>query len=429
MLIQITISNFMSFNKETTFSMFPTSSQTKGDHIIEDNTGKKVCALPICSIYGANASGKSNFISAIEFLQEFVLRGEKITNTENEIPVIPFLLDESCLKKPSRFELLFKFQGVAYTYGFVVSTTRVEEEWLFAYYTSKESLVFIRKWNKKLKQYEFDFGSKLRSSISTEVAKWTSEKSLFLSFAYDKKPVEKIIAPIYQWFQNIVIVHNLAKYKDLPFKLAENEDFARFVSKYLSEIDTGINNITVQKEELTEEKLQSLPAILKREIEKENIKNNDSKHYVLTLLSYHQNLQGKPQPFSLYMESDGTIRILHLLPILYLLTQQEHGKIFFIDELDNSLHPVLSYWFLENFLRLRKNSASQLIFSTHDTNLLTSDLFRKDEICFTEKDDGGATHFVRFSEYKTSDGLNWENGYISGRFGGIPVLKAKHEFE
>lgn len=426
MLIQFSVSNYLSFNGETTFDMFPTQSQVKGEHIIEDLHGKRTSALLISTLYGANASGKSNFISAVEFLCDFVVKGKKMTNDKNEITVIPFLLDETCQNKPSRFEVLFKTGNVAYSFGCVLSAQRVQEEWLYAYYTAKESLVFERKWDDEAGQYEFEFGSKLRLN-KKQWAETSSEKELFITYASTIKSTSAAIKPVYDWFNNIVFVHNLAKYGAMPFQLAEDKDFAKFISEALSCVDTGVVEVTAQKKEFTEKQLQKLPLTV-REALKLDKAETDTKPYTWTLLAYHKTLQGNKTPFSIRMESDGTERMLHLLPILYMLTRKEYPKLFFIDELDNSLHSALSRWFINQFLSKRGESQAQLIFTTHDTNLLSSDILRKDEIWFVEKDPRGASRFVRLSEYKTSDGLNWENGYISGRFGGIPVISPDHNF-
>ena len=125
--------------------------------------------------------------------------------------------------------------------------------------------------------------------------------------------------------------------------------------------------------------------------------------------------------FPVGLESEGTLRMMHLLPVFYLMTNNKNS-VFFIDELDNSLHTMLSKWFVDKFLSINQQHPSQLIFTTHDTNLLSSSSFRRDEIWFVEKSKEGASSFSRLSEFKVSDGLNYENGYISGRFGGIPKL-------
>ena len=435
MLLRFSVENYRSFRKEATFDMIPAdlSDEGKQDHLIVDDSGagkkkgRLVNALPISAIYGANASGKSNLVKALEFVSKFVLRGgdqDKAESNKKQIPRIPFLLDDQGKDSPSRFEIVFKMEGVVYTYGFSVTNEKVMEEWLFAYYTPKtETTLFERKYDQgntaEHGKTFFEYGPKLAELKEEKPEKWVHDNELFLTFAYEKIAV---LAPVYRWFERLIIVSLRSYYSQLAKRINEEPDFKQFVSDLLSMADTGISGIIGKKEEITPE--QDLREHL-REIQDnilfERTQNSDKK-YLYYLQSEHVTNQGKIIEFPIKFESEGTRRLLHLLPILYMVTQKD--QIFIVDELDNSLHTMLSRWFIENFIKLgMRRKQSQFIYTTHDTNLLDRSLLRRDEIWFTEKDASGSTHFTRLSEYQGTENLNFEKGYLNGRFGAIPFIQ------
>ena len=228
----------------------------------------------------------------------------------------------------------------------------------------------------------------------------------------------------------------------LALRAREDQEFTDFLSDFLKLAGTGIDNIQCISEELNPEKhLNNLPndlrEMISQDIEAEQFSTlylqgpgefftiHRSKQGVLTyvrLLTEHHRTDGCAISFETAVESDGTRRLMDLAPML--LDVWGRDRVFVIDELDRSLHTHLSRLFLQTCLAsiTAKHAQGQFILTTHDTNLLDRDLLRRDEIWFMEKDDAGASHLSSLAEYKVTEGLNYENGYLNGRFGAIPFI-------
>ncbi|MBN1892065.1 MAG: ATP/GTP-binding protein [Clostridiales bacterium] len=444
MLLQFLVSNYGSFKDEIILDMRPAKSKTMKEHLIIDTEGKRTEVLPFVTIYGANASGKTNLINAIDFMQKLILQG---TRAEKNINVIPFKLDPEHESKPSRFEIIFKHKGKLFTYGFVVSRKMVHEEWLFAYFTNKESMIFerITKDNKA----EVRAGSRLVAEAEDPdfikfIAKGTRPNQLFLTEAMDKNI--EIVKEIVHWFrEHLHIIRPHSQYTLLAIRAYKEHDFMDYLSKFLHIADTGINaikceseefNITKHLSELPEELRNQITEDLNRErtkqillqtpkttatIIKDDLEKGSPVKY-LQLKTEHLRSDGSQVLFETSAESDGTRRLLDLAPML--LDIWERDRVFIIDELDRSLHTYISRLFIQTCIAgvAEKKAKGQFVMTTHDTNLLDRSILRRDEILFMEKDQAGASHLTCLAEYKVTEGLNYENGYLNGRFGAIPFI-------
>ncbi|MEI7833079.1 MAG: ATP/GTP-binding protein [bacterium] len=446
MLINFSVANYTSFNEEVTLNMIPTKSRTMKGHIISDPDGKKMEVLPVACIYGANASGKSNLVKAMEFAQELIING---TRAGKSIDFKPFLLDTTAEKSPGRFEFVFKHDGILYTYGFVVSANTIHEEWLFAFYSMQESKVFERVT--KDEKTTVDPGARLVEDVKGKrfiefVAQGTRPNQLFLTEAGEKNI--ELLKPVLHWFsEHLTIVSPYSSYNALTLRAHKDSNFLTFLSTYLQTAGTGITDIHTQKERFDSDKhLEDLPKELRKRVidiitndkfENEQMyltapgksvaictdeENGNKVINYVTLKTDHINTDGARVSFDTQLESDGTRRLMHLVPLL--LDIWEGDGVYVIDEIERSLHPHLSRLFLETCIEgiINKRAKGQLILTTHDTNLLDRELLRRDEVWFMEKDQGGASHMTSLAEYKVSDGLNYENGYLNGRFGGIPYI-------
>ncbi len=444
MLLRFSVLNFTSINEEITLDMIPAKSRTMKEHIITDVVGKKTEVLPIACIYGANASGKSNLIKAMGYAQGLILNG---TKAGKSTMFTPFLLDTVVEKEPGRFEFVFKHEGILYTYGFVVSANTIHEEWLFAYYSAQESLVFERVT--KDEKTTVNPGTRFiegagRKKFIEYVAQGTRPNQLFLTEAGEKNI--ELLKPVLHWFsEHLTIVSPDSQYGALTLRAHNDKEFLEFLAKFLQVADTGITDIHTFKEVFDRQKhADDIPPEILDDILK-NVSNRDTVglsfignsmsmalsneieegkkvlNYI-SLKTDHTRDDGMTIPFDLGLESDGTRRLMHLAPML--LEVQGRERVFVIDEIDRSLHTHLSRLFLEACLLgiIEKGARGQFILTTHDTNLLDRDLLRRDEIWFMEKDKHGASHLTSMAEYKVSDGLNYENGYLHGRFGAIPFI-------
>ncbi len=441
MLIRFLFENFRSFKEENVLEMLSTNSKDHFSHVIRDEENKSISIVRIAAMYGANASGKSNVVSAMSFAQELIIEG---TKGDQIINVIPFRLDKSARTKPSKFEFTFKHLGIIYTYGFVTNSNEILEEWLFATPKTVEVKYFER-INRKGK-VKVEFGpSLLRKGKDAKskqfmnfVAEGTRPNQLFLTEAVDRN-VERLKV-VTQWFENILtIVQAESHYSSLEIRVQRDKTFTDFLGKFLESVGTGIEGITTEKRPLNfEMDFEGMPENLKQEIKNDLtkgktlsmhssdgtqfcvIQDDDKQFALINLKTVHTGIDGTKERFDVEDESDGTQRLMHLIPILY--NSKSTDKTYVIDELDRRLHPLLSQQFLRNYLENEEKSKSQLIFTTHDTNLLDAELLRNDEIWFVDKDNYGESKLYSLAEFKLRKGLKIEKGYLSGRFGAIPFI-------
>ncbi len=407
--------------------MLAAEEEPHRNHIIKNARGKKLSLLRAAALYGANASGKSNLIKAIAFAKNLIVNGTKSGQT---IGVIPFKLSQETLNRPSRFEFIFKQTGVIYSYGFKLDSTKIHEEWLFATQQDKEELCFKRKTSAKEK-VSVQFGDFLIDKNTNGkqflefVAQSTRPNQLFLTEAADKNVKE--INPVFDWFNTVLmILYADSENWTLERDIRSNENLISFIADFLHFADTGIEKLST--EEVPHE-IDITPVLhLDREgftawilnslKNSSKLEKRGGRQIKIALKTHHRSENGIAAEFDLEEESEGTQRLIHLLPSLFEL--QNNEKVIFIDELDRRLHPLLSRMFVESALAGKKKS--QMIFTTHDTNLLDLDLLRRDEIWFVEKDKSGATRLYSLAEFKLRPDLPIQKGYLQGRFGAIPFI-------
>ncbi len=444
MLLQFSVVNFLSIKDEVVLNMAPAKSRTMRNHEITDARNKKTTALPLASIYGANASGKSNLVIGMVFAKNLIIKG---TRGDQKTGATPHRLDPKSEKQPCRFEFVFKHDGVLYTYGFVVSPEAVLEEWLFAYFSNQEAKIFERTTQDGTTKVEP--GPKLiKDAGGTRfiefIAKSTRPNQLFLAEAVEKNI--EFVKPVAHWFSDhLKIIEADAHFFALASQASADGGLLEYLSHFLRIADTGVKGIRSVREEVDLEKYLGISSAQTEEIREKLLSQTNEGHagvFEVTkagrtlslrreedgtivrheLKTEHQQTEGGEVKFDISSESDGTRRLMHLAPILYDMSQ--HDVVFVVDELDRSLHTALAKLFIESVLAgvFEKGLRSQLILTTHDTNLLDRKLLRRDEIWFMEKDNEGASHLSSLAEFKVSDGLNYENGYLNGRFGAIPFV-------
>lgn len=445
MLLRFSVSNYLSFHKEVILNMLPAKSKTKKDHILVDREGKKsVKTLPLAMIYGANASGKTNLVNALEQMRDIVISDVR---PEEDTGIVPFKLNPISSKSPSQFEIEFKHNGVLYTYGFVATRDEILEEWLFAYYTIQESRIFerITRNGRTLVEtgQKFDKDAGGRKFLEF-IAKGTLPNKLFLTEAFNKNI--EMIQPVFKWFRsNLHIIRPRSQYAPLTFRLASERNFLKYLSEFLITAGTGIEGLNCSNETFNAEKhLSDVPNVVKNKIlkflsssESDNIRlslgaqsrnisirveNGKRTIRLHRVTAKHKTSDGSSVFFDLESESDGTKRLMDLVPALE--ETRKSNDVFIIDELDRSLHTHLSMLFIKTFLESVKQGKTkgQFVFTTHDTNLLEREFLRKDEIWFMEKSRSGESHLTSLAEYKVNEGLNYQKGYLNGRFGAIPFI-------
>ncbi len=420
MLIKFSVENFWSFRDETTFDMIPTNIEDDTKHIHQDDTGKKTKTLPISLIFGANASGKSNLFSAMLFAASLIKRGQFKNNRDKEMY---FRLNKEYSEKPTSFEFTFKTNGSVYVYGFSIFQNIIVHEWFYRYCKDKIERNIIRKLFEIFRnkgKTKINFGNDLFSGKDLKAAgDWIPENNLFLDFAKEKN---ENLKEAHDWFAKKLLFN---KGFDENFrtgkKIYSDSDFSEFASSALEEIDTGIRSIECEKITRKAEDLFSEYTVPNgfRVTIPENFPKNVPFYKLSTR---HMDNNGEDVVFDLGLESNGTISFLNLLPLFYELKNPEITIV--MDEFDSSLHPLLSQWIVERGIETVVNLAngSQMILVTHDANLLNRKILRRDEIWFVSKDKSGASSLTRLSEFEDNKDLDIENGYLNGRFWGVPNL-------
>jgi len=436
MLIRFTVENFLSFKDETVFSMIPGKGTDRKKHIIKPE--KKTSMPLLCSgiIYGANAAGKSNLIKAINAAQEMILNP---LTKENLLPDKRFKLDKKSKKGITKFEFEIQINEKKYAYGFTFSPKQIEEEWL-SIIKNKDLEIPVFERTKNVIELN-PIVIKKRDDLNR--FKFIREdlfpNQLFLSIVNNRNissmKCSESFVDVNNWFkESLTIVFPDSKFQGVPI-LGGKNNFSKIFDTLLVEFDTGIvktDFISVPIEQV----YKKVPQFLVKDIELKiqsgkiipifNSKNDlylfskvKNKLKVEELITYHN--EDKETYFEMSEESDGTNRLIDILPLVLSL-YSEKNKVIFIDEIDRSFHTELSYKFIDLLLKIAEKNNAQIIATTHDTGLLDFKLFRKDEIWFVEKDKSGSSKVYSLEQFTPRPDLNIEKGYLNGRFGAIPFF-------
>lgn len=412
MLIEFTIGNFKSFRDKTTFSMIA-ANLTSDDPVLDQENvipvKKNLRLLKSATVYGANASGKSNLGLALKFMRQFVLDSAREAYTPAEAGLEPFLLDIRTLEQPSFFEVVFLMEDIQYRYGFEVDKSRVASEWLFHVPKTKEVALFTREEQEISARVGFKEGKGL------EVR--TRPEALFLSVtALLNGPIAQ---KLQQWFEILAVTTGLHDdhFRDYMLRSLRDPERKETIIALVKALDLNIVDLVIM-EPSTAGLSDELPEDARRQIMNTLAQRIYTVHYV-------GESGERLRPIQLFdldrQESQGTRKLVALAgPLLDIL---ENGQMLFIDELDARLHPLMTRRIIELFHSpLTNPKGAQLIFATHDTNLLDKSLFRRDQIWFAEKDQQGATHLSSLAEYRVRNDAAFEKNYLEGRYGAIPFL-------
>lgn len=424
MLIQFSVRNFRTFKEKATLSLVA-SNYDKETREIENTTANNIFNLRILKsavIYGANASGKSKFIEAIMFMRRFAINSSKESQKGEEIDAEPFVLNNESEKQPSEFEVIFLYKGEMFRYGFEVDKDQVVSEWLYHKPKTKEVELFYRDFqNFKIHSRNFSKGATL---VREELIR---NNALLLSVAaqFNDTTCENII----EWFKNLKTISGLKEegYQGYTMSKTKEPKHKERILELLKAADLGIQDIKLEMLDITK-----LPKDMPKELREIILKKSkeDNTEFFSDILTTHKKYDNSKKHigsinFSLDDdESFGTRKFFALTgPVLDAV---ENGYTLVVDELDSKLHPnlVCKIVSLFNSKDLNPKNA-QLIFNTHDTNLLSSGLFRKDQVWFTEKDKYGEAKLYSLADFK-SDTVRkneaFEDNYIRGKYGAVPFL-------
>lgn len=415
MLLEFAVSNCFSYAKRQVFNLVANQgSEHEDENVATVVAARKHRVLKTALVYGANSSGKSNLLLALSRMKNLILTSAKMQHGD-KLNISPFRLDSNLRNKPSEFEIQFIAKGVRYQYGFSVNQTHVFDEWLFAFPKGQAQLWFQRAWDESKQAHVWQFGN----NFYGEKILWqrsTRDNALFLSTAVQLNSQQ--LQPVFNWFRNtlsFIGIDGTFPHFTANFVKEGNKDR---VLKFLQTADINLVDLKVESIPIEETLPEDMPQNL-RDLILQSSKDNE----LLTIKTHRLDNDGNTINFSFEEESDGTQKLFGLIgPLIDVLN---NGLVLFVDELSNSLHTHLVKLVIELFHNPKTNPKNaQLVFTTHDTNQLNQNTFRRDQVWFCEKDEQQATQLYPLTDFNIRKGReNLELSYLSGRYGAVPFVK------
>lgn len=384
MLIQFTVENHRSIKNTAVISFAASKDKSFEEYLLHPD--EKRILLPSLAIYGANAAGKSNVLHAMMTMKDMIVGNAAKVSKGQELPWEPF----GITKDPTSFEMMFIFDGVRYTYGFSFDSNKIYKEYLYHWPNGREALIFYR----KNEVYEF------RENINEQLilSKRTPENKLYLVSSNDWNLPQTENA--YRWFQEkmTVLMYEEPATSETVAQIISSNDKKSRILKELLLADLGITDIT--------------------------IKNSSAKMPAITTTHRIVNEDGTIDSFQLLMEQESVGTQHFFARIGGWLQALDDGALLIVDEIEDSLHPLLTRRLIEMIHDKVVNAkGAQLIFTTHDAMLLDLNFFRRDQIWFADKNDGTcATELYSLASFSPRKGENIRKGYLQGRFGAIPFI-------
>lgn len=414
MLIEFRVKNFRSLRDEQVLSLVATKDKTLEDTNTH-STGLKAAPrlLQSAVIYGANASGKSNVVKALQYMRGVVLESAAIVTPGQTFAVQPFRLDKESATEPTAFEVTFTIGEVRYQYGFSMTQQRIVSEHLLVYKAFKPQRWFERHFDAERGEDVYEFGAGLKGAKHL----WegaTRPNALFLSMAVQLN--SEALRPIFDWFAHSLVIFNEQSQLNpqASIQMLKQPDGKQRMCDFLMAADISIADIEVVTRQVQGQTVHFDMAAGKTELRNEEVEEHQFR--------FSHRTEDGDAVFDLMDESNGTRNLMFLAgPILGILKK---GITLVVDELDTSLHTLLVRQIVRLFHQPHANtSGAQLLFTTHDTSLLDApDLFRRDQVWFVEKDMEQASSLVPLSDFSPRKNEALERGYLLGRYGGVPFL-------
>ena len=416
MLIEFRVKNFRSLRDEQVFSMVASSDKELLDtHALKTGLKAAPHVLQTAAIYGANASGKSNLIKALQFMRGVVVESATLVQPGQSFERLQsFRLDSRTANERTEFEVTFLIEGVRYKYGFAMTQKRIIREYLYVYKAFKPQTWFERQLDP---EKDIDIYNET-TALKGDKKLWqrqTRENCLFLSMAAQLNSA--MLGPVFSWFLNDLIIINEQSSLGLEFTVQqlEDSDAKRQIINFLRSADFAVDDIEIEKKSVPSHTISfdfhtGKSESVMQEIEQTNVS------------FLHRTIQGEAR-FGLHDESSGTRVFLMISGPLFDILKK--GKTIVYDELETSLHPKLVREIIDLFHEPRINTyGAQLIFATHNVSLLdVYGLLRRDQIWFIEKNKDQASSLIPLSEFSPRKGEAIGRGYLQGRYGAIPFLQ------
>jgi len=418
MLVEFRVKNYRSLRDEQVLSLVASTDKTLRDtHTLATGLKAAPALLRSAVVYGANASGKSNLIKALQFMRGVVLESATVIQPGQTFDRLqPFRLDANSVGQPTEFEVTFILDGVRCQYGFAMTAQRIVGEHLLVYKAFKPQRWFDRRFDAETGKDVYDFGAGLKGPKSV----WegaTRPNALFLSMAVQLN--SEVLRPVFDWFAHrLVIINEISPLApQVSVQMLQQVEQRSAIRDFLKAADISIADIDVVARKGPGQVVQIDMISGKTEVRNEEIEQSELKFH-------HVTEQGKAV-FDLADESSGTRNLLFLAgPMLDILGK---GLTLVVDELDTSLHTHLVQALVRLFHCLEVNTGgAQLIFTTHDTSLLDAyGLFRRDQVWFVEKKKDQSSELYGLTDFSPRKNEALERGYLQGRYGAVPIISGQ----
>jgi len=417
MLIKFNVQNYRSIKDECELSMVASRYYKEYEENNTFDTGIPDFPRLLKSvvIYGPNGTGKSTIMDAMKFLERFILNSAKNSQAEEKIDVSPFRLCSIARSEPSNFEISFIEDGTRYEYGLSVTTEKVLEEWLIAYPKGSPQKWFHRVWDQDSEDYAYKFSKSFAGGrLRQDWQRHTRPNSSFFSVAIQFNNEQ--LKPAFSWFQKRVAImkpENLSS--EFTAEECKDTDFKRKVIEFITSADIAVDDIQIKSRKFSDVDFpDNMPQSFREEIKK-TFKDKEF-HEVFF---FRPDDTGAAVAFAFSEESNGTQGLFNFAGPWIDVTS--HDLVLLVDELDSSLHPLIVHHLVD--ILHKQSSKAQIIFTTHDTTILSQKILRRDQIWLLKKNRKFASTLYPLSDFKIREGESVEKGYLSGRYGGIPFIR------
>ena len=416
MLIQFSVENFMSFKNKAILSLNPSKDREHKENINVINSYEATNAI---AIYGANASGKTSLFRAMTFAVNLI-KSSNMLQVNQPIAVMPFKFDKESERMPSKFEFIFVAEDQnRYVYGFSATQQKIKEEYLYIYKSQRPTMIFERNEND---EYTF----KSQKTLLEPLIRFNTPNKLFIATATNWN-TESTKIPFRFLTEKITTFSDtqaLSGFSLDLYKGERKEEYIKFTEDLLKQADINISKIEIKIKNTPIQYPSDLifPGMIINGQQISPAQQGNIEQ--IEVLTEHRIGEGIHK-LTLGEESLGTNQLFFYGP--FLKDSFEKGNTIFIDEIDKSLHTFIVRYIINMFRNKEINkSGAQLIFTTHDTSLLSLDTFRRDQVYFTEKDNQtGISDLYSLDEFSVRKTDNIEKGYLLGRYGAIPYIRGE----
>lgn len=417
MLIEFRVANYRSFREQQVLSMVASpGAEHRETHTIDPKIPNFERIVASAVIYGPNAAGKTNLLKGLQCMQSIVVNS---ATTSPSVPVAyaPFKFDMLTQEAPSTFEVAFIQGGTRYEYSFSLDATRVYHERLIEFRTKQPRRLFERSYEKETGTYRWNFSNAFTGNRSV----WrdaTRPNALFLATAVQLNNTQML--PVFWWFQKrlVTIVGATQLNLGLTINLLAHPGGKERLLPFIREADPGIADFEFTSEPITPQLMVAqgvFPMLYQEDL---------AVPPKIAKVTFSHRIKGTSNSAELDMsdESAGTQLLFRTAGAW--LNVLLNGEILLVDEIDTSLHPVLVRFLIDRFhSELTNQQKAQIIFTTHNTSILTQEMFRRDQIWFVEKDEYNASRLYPLSDFSPRKDEVIERWYMKGRYGALPIIE------